>query len=392
MLLWKKLSEKQKQCSLIKKNSIGGELIRRQNHVEKAFNSIRRNKKRVYSGIEYTVDDFIVRVVDANLVENFEDFVVQLNKFSIFDYFIRPATFQEYSTTEKRGLPDSRCLEIKFRSNPMNRVLKVLENNIEKEDLDQFVQNTVNYLLGVEKGIYPPLGFYSLEDVFFYGGLFFFLPPQVISNKELKYVLDNYGGKHIYYAPEFLTSNVCDFKTTLYVMGKIIEFFIKNATLENDKQNYNNYDNLVKNLTAESPSERTLPKEIVNNLPPFKTFSMEHFDEISEKILQEIMKDERKFITAQIPLDYRSFNILTYFLHERISNNSAFIYVGNDLVNVPRVILNKYKKYLEYEESKIMVQTLYSNVKFNTLLPVLLSFIEKVENVFFVVNDMLDAH
>lgn len=375
---------------------MGGELIREQKHQETNINNI-KEKRKVYSGFEYIEDGFIVRYVDANLVDNFEEFVIELNKFSIIDHFILPATFRELSNEEIADLASSKYLEVKFRSAQINKFLKVLNNKIEKADLDQFVQIIVHYLIGVEKGLYPPIGFYSLEDVFFYAGLFFFLPPQVLSNKGLTHLLNHNSNKYFFYAPEFLKDNVRDLNSTLYVVGKIVEFLFCNTKLEEDEKRYKDYSALIKCLTAEKPSERKLPKEIVNNILRSKLVNIEELYEISEKILQEVKKDERKFITVQVPLDYRSFNLLMQFLYEKIKSNfqisdSPFIYIGNDFANIPREILSKYKEILESEENKVLLQALYSSVKFNTILPILLSFVEKVENLFLVVNDTIDTH
>ncbi|MFN6992315.1 MAG: hypothetical protein ACK4MM_06300, partial [Fervidobacterium sp.] len=209
--------------------------------------------------------------------------------------------------------------------------------------------------------------------------------------------MNHYSDKYLFYAPEFLNDNVCDFKTTLYVMGKIIEFVFCNTKLEKDEESYKYYSSLIESLTAEKPSERKLPIEIINNILPLRSISIEQLYEISEKILEEVRKDERKFITVQVPLDYRLFNVLITFLYEKIASNSRisdspFIYIGNDLVNIPREILAKYKEILEVEENKVLLQALYSSVKFNSILPILLSLVEKVENLFFIVNDTIDAH
>ncbi|PHJ12682.1 hypothetical protein IM41_07115, partial [Fervidobacterium sp. SC_NGM5_G05] len=55
------------------------------------------------------------------------------------------------------------------------------EDKIDDQSLRDLIYSLMFYIYGVKSGVFPSLGYYSLDDIFVYAGQIFFLPPTVYS-------------------------------------------------------------------------------------------------------------------------------------------------------------------------------------------------------------------
>lgn len=336
--------------------------------------------REVYSGTEYiespleSVNDkagkYLIRSISKNLVNSFLDFVVHINKFAHVDNTLIP------TTVEKKD--DSFIVKFKYSN---EKPLTMLIDKLSYENIDRLVELFVQYLHGVESGVYPPTPYISFEDIFAYAGEFFFLPPLLYSNKSLREVIEKYGDKFLFVAPEFLNSGVCDVKSTFYTVGKVIEAFDKNGK----------YSDLVRNLTIATPARRNIPTHWIER---FVFIDKKLINSIESKIGKEILQSKQHLFTIQISTkNYKDFRNIVSSLHE-IANqqeSSMFICIQDDLTNLPRQLLSKYKNVLGNDELEILYPTLYANAKFGSILPAIISALNKAKIVFLIIDDVVNS-
>lgn len=336
--------------------------------------------REVYSGTEYIGDfldsvngktgKYLIRSIPKNLIGSFLDFVVHVNKFAHVDNVFVPTTVEEKD--------DSFIVKFKYSK---ERPLTTILDRVSYEDVDRLVELFVQYLHGVESGIYPPTPYISLEDIFIYAGQFFFLPPSFYSNEHLQEVIEKYGDKFLFIAPEFLNSGICDVKSTLYTVGKFIEAFDK----------VGKYSDLVRNLTTVAPAERNIPTHWIER---YVFIDNQLIKDIEYKIKEEIFQSKQHLFTIQISTgNYKNFRNIVSSLHRIVNQqeNSMFICIQDDFTNLPRQLLSKYKNLLDDDELGILYPALYANTKFGSVLPAIISALNKAKIVFLIIDDVLNS-
>lgn len=325
----------------------------------------------MYSGSEYIEDSlgsssdkfgkYLIRAIPKSWVNNFLDFVVYINKFAHVDNTLVPAIVEERD--------DFFIVKFKYsRERPLTTII----DKLSYENTSRIVELFVQYLYGVENGIYPPVPYISLEDIFVYAGEFFFLPPLLYSNKLLRDVTEKRGDKFLFVAPEFLDTGVCTIQSTFYTIGKVIEFLDKSRK----------YSDLVASLTHKNPTDRKVP---VHWFEEFVFIDNQLIKNIENKIVDEILQSKQHIFTLQISTQsYKHFRNILSSLHKVVNRqeNSMFICIQDDFTNLPRQLLSKYGNILEDDEIQSLFPALYANTKFGSILPTIISVLNKAKVVF----------
>lgn len=336
--------------------------------------------REVYSGSEYIesslessngkFDKYLIRAIPKSWVKNFLDFVVHVNKFAHVDNTLVPAIVEERD--------DFFIVKFKYSK---ERPLTTIIDKLSYENTSRIVELFVQYLYGVENGIYPPVPYISLEDIFIYAGEFFFLPPLLYSNKLLRDVTEKRGDKLLFVAPEFLDTGVCTIQSTFYTVGKVIEFLDKSGK----------YSDLAMSLTHKNPTDRKVP---VHWFEEFVFIDNQLIKNIESKIVDEILQSKQHIFTLQISTQsYKHFRNILSSLHKVVNRqeNSMFICIQDDFTNLPRQLLSKYGDILEDDEIQSLLPALYANTKFGSILPTIISVLNKAKVVFLIIDDVVNS-
>lgn len=336
--------------------------------------------REVYSGTEYIEfcsenkssrsEAYLIRSIPKNIIDSFLELVIHVNKFIHVGNVFVPTVVEEKD--------DSYTIKFRYsKEKPLTNFI----NELAYEDFDKLVELLIQYLYGVENGIYPPIPYVSLEDIFVYAGEFFFLPPLFYSNISLRKAIEKHGDKFLFVAPEFLDYGICDHRSPYYTIGKLIESFDKHGR----------YQDLVRNLTFLDPRERILPPNWFEKFVPIKEGLIKN---IKHKITQEISKSKKHFLTVQISTEsYKIFMSIVSNLHKMVDQKegSIFICIQDDFTNLPRQLISKYRNMLDDNEFSILYPALYANTKFGSILPTIMSVLNKVNTAFLVVDDITNS-
>ncbi|KAF2961733.1 diguanylate cyclase [Fervidobacterium sp. 2310opik-2] len=251
------------------------------------------------------------------------------------------------------------------------------EDKIDDQSLRDLIYSLMFYIYGVKNGVFPSLGYYSLDDIFVYAGQIFFLPPTVYSWDFIYKVLDK-SGRSLFVAPEFLEKGTTNFQSTLYVCGKIIEYF-------DHKKKYNF---ITQELVKEIPEDR---KFYDGWLKEFGLFDNEEIEEFSKEMFEKIKNSKEKFNIIRLKsARWMELNAVLFNLNKKVSilENSAMVFVKNDFTNVPRQLVAKYKERIHVSDYDLFLRTLYDNVKFNSIVPVIISTLNSFDNIFIFMDDL----
>ena len=265
---------------------------------------------------------------------------------------------------------------VKFAYSDEKPVLNY-EDKIDDQSLRDLISSLMFYIYGVKNGVFPSLGYYSLGDIFVYAGQIFFLPPTVYSWDFIYKVLDK-SGRSLFVAPEFLEKGTTNFQSTLYVCGKIIEYF-------DHKKKYNF---ITQELVKEIPEDR---KFYDGWLKEFGLFDNEEIEEFSKEMFEKIKNSKEKFNIIRLKsARWIELNAVLLSINKKVSSleNSAMIFVKNDFTNVPRQLMAKYKGYVPASEYNLFLRALYDNVKFNSIIPVIISTFNSFDNIFVFIEDL----
>ncbi len=251
------------------------------------------------------------------------------------------------------------------------------EDKIDDHSLRDLISSLLFYIYGVKNMVFPPLGYYSLDDIFVYAGQFFFLPPTVYSRDYTYEVLDR-SGRSLFVAPEFLEESITSFQSTLYVCGKIIEHF------DHEKK----YNFITQELVKEIPEER----RFYNGwLKEFGLFDNGKIEKISNEMFERIKSSNEKFRVIRLKSTrWIELNAVLFNINRKLSNfeNSVMIFVKNDFTNVPRQLVAKYKERIRVSDYDLFLMTLYDNVKFNSIIPAIISLLNSFDDVFIFIDNL----
>ncbi|MGC8820757.1 MAG: GGDEF domain-containing protein [Fervidobacterium sp.] len=287
---------------------------------------------------------------------------MHVNSFTLFDRMFLPALVE---LSEDKGE-----FVVKFKYN----YEKPISDSVSEFTLKDLVSSFLFYLYGVEKGVYPPIGYFSKEDIFLYAGQVFFLPPLLYSNQSVEKTVQS--SEKIFYSPEFLKSGVVNLQTTMYVLGKVIEHF------DFEKRYYH----MVKKLTHKDPKCRTYNKAWLESFVFLDTKVVESF---SKDVLSKIVTDKKYMVVNLTSTRYIDFVNVVFWLSGLANSlpKTLFVYIGKDFTNVPRQLLRKYREFIPEGERYTLFRSLHDIMKFDSILGAIISTMANFERAFIVIDD-----
>jgi len=327
-------------------------------------------KRNILFGCEYVDNSYgevhLIRTLPRQVVGDLREFAIKINSYTFSGRFLTPLSMSI----------DKNKVSILYRY--FGEKLLVSRDNIISELSDELRDRLISSLIRIAKfvilGNIPPFPVYTLYDIFTYAGEFFFIPPCSFSNNLWKDLLSDSSirNDYIFADEEFLRSGTFEKRSSLNVIAQMISFFDKKGT----------YTEVVDKLKTGTVRPTDLEKDPID-------------EEIIRKILYEVenTKDNFKIIRIETEESYRLFKDYIARIDEYFNNKGEpLIYVGNDLVNVIKQLLWKFRSKLTTIEIDNFVKCFYSPCKFDFIAEEILKVLKSVGNVRLVIKDIDESH
>jgi len=322
--------------------------------------------RTTYVGEEYIQEmqygEYLVRALPSNAVDDFNRYVVRISSYSAFDRCKSPSFVEQkdgYIYVKFTHLHERPIFDVKNKS---------LLNSTDTEAIIRWI---IDFAKCIELQICPPFPVYSVEDIYTYAGEFFFLPPLVFDSSFARKVVDS---KYVFAAPEFLETGTYDTRSTMYVLGRLIEFFDRDGK----------YVGLTSKMTQSIPELR------------YFLFGSEN-DEKSIAVIENIVNRIESFLDDTsdkfniIQLKTNRYDHYRSFLMEimsEISRKSNIILAGSMFMNVICEILYRYGNQMDSASYYELSTCLYSVCRFDNIIPHVIQALEKLESVTIAIDDL----
>lgn len=295
-------------------------------------------------GTQYTL-----RRLPENYVPNFIDFVVKLNSYSHFENAFLPYVIQ------LRNNDVVVIYDRTFEHRLFDNIHKIGQNEVKK-----FSETLLRFLDYVYLEACAPFVAMSLNDIYTYAGELYLFPPFISTFIESEDVI---------YSSEFLKYNVCNKSTSAFVIGRVIEKIDKAGL----------YKDVVRALT--NPDAHVRDEFVEKRIQNFIDL------DIQSKVLNYLNEINEEFSVIEIStIEKLTYKYNMFYLSKNLKSD-MFIRLGNDITNLAREILVKFKDYIDDETYQMFAECVYSNCKFELAVSNLVESLKDKDRVIFEITD-----